>query len=645
MSDPYSDSYSEFSYQMNCDSLAELPDWELIRLAYPELNSPPPANSGPTIMPFAFTQIEIRPAPTSSLPLLDDNNVPVPEALKDGRAYLIYPGQNLVDLGRPALDSVLARGARQEDEVCVFAAADFACSGPLSNSAPPQLTPVSAWLPEVLLTPVNTTSLQIEVNNAGSGPLTATFYPNGVAPQTVMLTPGQTQTINLTQAAAEVWVDLKGSEPNQRLITGYAIGAGPGRTRGHGGPGRTRGHGGPFASGDGSMLIYPPETLAENDFMVLQLATTLPPLPPELTPIGRAYQVRPSATVADFSGASLTFQYLGLEVLLAGGPQVEDSLAVHYWHDDTWICLETILDQDQNFASAPLPGAGLYVLTAGKLGPEIGGVSPASGTSGLTHTLTITGLNFLAPLSATLVGDSGSYPLTIISVAPQTATVETPPGLPADLYDLELANAGGLTTTKSDAFALYTTPSPGTCFFDDFKSGLGRWTVTGEWGVVNLADGREAVTDSPGHPYLSAEEGSTLTTSLTSQSFNLAACANPILTFQHDYRLAIGPAQFQDWGVVEISLDDGATWQPLDRYTGGGSYGPVATAVDEWPQVQWQPVALNLAAANVPTNATTVRLRFNLTVDAEGSDKGWIFDEVRVGGEPSAQLYLPVIVK
>jgi hypothetical protein len=640
MSDPYDNSSSEFSYQEGCDSLAELPDWEMITRVYPALHQPPPVNNGPTIMPFAFTQIEIRETFTPTPPLLDDHNIPVPASLQNGRIYLIHPNEGIVDLGRPVLDSVLARGAREGDEMCAFAAAHFACTGPLDNSEPPRLNPSSAWQPEILLAPVNTTTLQIQVNHAGSGPLTATLYPNGIAPQEVALTPGLMQTVTLSQAAAEVWVDLKGSGSNQRLITGYSLGAGPGRTRGHGGPGRTRGHGGPFASGDGSVIIYPPQDLPEDVFMVLQLATTLPQLPPGLTAIGRAYHVRPSAAVTDFAEASLTFQYLGLEVLLVGGPQLEETLAVHYWNGTTWTRLETILDTDQNFASAPLPGPGLYVLTAGSMGPQIDGVTPVSGTAGLTHTLTITGHNFLAPLTATLVGDTGSYTLTVVSVKPQTVTVETLPDLPADLYDLVVGHPGSGTATYPDAFALYTA-QPHACFFDDFNSGLGRWTVSGEWGIVTLADGREAVTDSPDHPYVSAEEGATLTTTLTSQSFNLAGCANPSLSFQHDYQLVAG-----DWIMVEISIDDGATWQSLRSYPGQGVEGLTQALADEWPHVQWKTVTLNLAEAGIPSNSAATRLRFILMVDDFASAKGWIIDEVRIEAPSTpTTIYLPIIFR
>jgi hypothetical protein len=659
MSDPYDEISSEFlfddgNWEQTCGplahppSLAELPDWEMLNLVYSILRSPSAINPGPSAIPPALTQVEIKTAPTSAQPLLDDFNITVPDALAGGRAYLLHPGHSLVDLGRPVLDSILAHGARAGDELCLFAGQTFACSL-LNNSGPAQLNPTPAWLPEILLTLVNSTTLDIVVNDPAAQ--TVTLYPDGQPPVSHSLNLGRAQ-VSFDAPAAEMLLEIKGDDPNKRVITGYAAGAGPGRKRGHGGPGRKRGHGGPFASGDGSVLIYPPETLPADVFTVLQTAISMPELPAGLKPVGRAYYLRTSAGLDAFDGGSLAFQYLGLDVLLAGGPQAEESLAVYFWDGAAWSRLETSLNRTQNFASAPLPGVGLYLLTTGQAAPQLGGLSPAVAEAGSSHTLTITGQNFLAPLAITLHGQTGlAYPLSPVLVTSQTVIATTPPGLPADLYDLELVNAGGLAATQEDAFTL-TTSRPGLCFFDDFASGWGKWSRTGEWDII-ATGGEEAATDSPNASYLNAEPGLTRTTTLTSQPFSLATCPNPLLEFRHDYRLAIGPAQFQDWGLVELSLDDGQTWQTLASYTGGGSYEKLAAAVvDEWGQTSWQTATLELAETGIPTTSTTTRLRFNLIADAEGSDKGWLLDDISLKSSQAqnhtsaqATIYLPLLVK
>jgi hypothetical protein len=71
--------------------------------------------------------------------------------------------------------------------------------------------------------------------------------------------------------------------------------------------------------------------------------------------------------------------------------------------------------------------------------------------------------------------------------------------------------------------------------------------------------------------------------------------------------------------------------------------------VDEWSQLNWQPVSLNLAEVGVPPTAAMARLRFSLVADAEGSDKGWIIDDVTLTGSsapaPPLEIYLPLIAK
>jgi hypothetical protein len=659
MSDPYSAGASELRYSdstwpTQCgQTLAELPDWDLITLAYPALHSPPPLNAGPTAMPFAFTHVSVEDAPSHTSPLLNDFNIPLGDAaseLVNGRAYLRHPGESLIDLGRPILNSVLAHGARLGDELCVFGDRSFTC-GPLSNSLTPQFITNTLWQPEILLTPINTATLRILVNAPGSSTLTATLYPGGATPQTQVLTSGVPQTLTLSQPAVEVLVDLIGEGPGKRLITGYTAGSGPGRKHDHGGPGRKHDHGGPFASGDGSLLLYPPVNMPDDVFMVLQAATLLPELPEGLAAIGRAYHVRSSETVTSFAGASLSFQYLGIDVLLAdvsGTPrEKEESLAVHKWDGANWTRMDTVLNLTQNFASAALPGPGLYVLTAGRVAPTLSSVSPSSGESGQTHTLTIAGKDFLQPVAASLKTQSGAtYSLAATLINSQTVLADTPATLGADLYDLELVNAGGMTTTLEGAFALYST-QPNACFFDDFASDWGKWTRSGEWGIVTL-EGQEAASDSPGASYLNADPGLTRTTAITSQLFSLPAGSNPVLSFRHDYVIAKGISH-QDWGLVEVSFDGGVTWLLLASYSGGGGYPAALATTDEWSQIDWKTVSIDLTQAGMPVNVTTARVRFRLEVDALGSDKGWVIDDISVTASgcprPRTYVYLPLIIK
>jgi FG-GAP-like repeat/FG-GAP repeat len=358
MTDPYNDAFSEFrtddaSWASQCGAtLAELPDWAAITRIYPELHAPQVDNPGPALMPYAFTQVEIKPPPAAAASLLNDTNIQMDDPtlkLADGQAYLIRRGAAVINLGKPVNGTVLARGAREGDELCVFAAQDFACQG-LSNTSFTPLTPQSIWRPTIQLSPVNTTTLQLRVTDVG-GPITAVLYPNGRNPTTITLQSGVTQTVGLSEPALNVLVDLNGDTANKRLIIGYAHG---------GGPGRKYSHGEGIASSDGGLVIFPPQNLSDQDFLSLQTVTTLPSLPAGWTSIGRAYEVHARGASEAFDGGSIAFQYLQSDVILSKLP--EGSLTVHYWNGSIWQRLQTVLNQTQNIASAPLPGAGIYVL-------------------------------------------------------------------------------------------------------------------------------------------------------------------------------------------------------------------------------------------------------------------------------------------
>ncbi|MCB0080702.1 MAG: hypothetical protein KDE47_07230, partial [Caldilineaceae bacterium] len=188
-------------------------------------------------------------------------------------------------------------------------------------------------------------------------------YPNGETPLTVILTSGVTQTVTLLQPAVEVWVHLAGDAAAKQLVTGYSIGDGPGRIKSHGGPGRLKSHGGSITNGDGAIVLYPPAHLPDTVFFSVQTASIVPPPLAGRRLIGRMFQIQASDPSIDFAGASLTFQYLGADVNAAGQP--ENRSAVYYWHGGKWQRLRTVLNTNQNFASAPLVGPGIYALMSG----------------------------------------------------------------------------------------------------------------------------------------------------------------------------------------------------------------------------------------------------------------------------------------
>src|SRR5262249_44704155 len=86
--------------------------------------------------------------------------------------------------------------------------------------------------------------------------------------------------------------------------------------------------------------------------------TAVPSPLPWATVVGQAYRLAASPTAPDLHQASISFSYLGSEV----PPGEEVWLRVYFWNGSKWTPLPTKLNRDQNVASAPAQGTGVYTL-------------------------------------------------------------------------------------------------------------------------------------------------------------------------------------------------------------------------------------------------------------------------------------------
>lgn len=366
MSDPYDTENSEFRYrddkwEEDCGaSLAELPDWELIRAVFPELQTPPPGNSGPTAMPFRFTDVRFAPSAIATLQIPSVELAGLDDAFRYARAYLIDQGSQIIDLGAPRSNVVKTHGATIGDELCLFAETSSACT--MLTGEPPERFVISEiWEPEIALTQPNTTTLAILVDAPNTERLTVTLYPAEGNPLELDLQPGVQRQIELSTPSVEATLDIQGDHAGQRQVIAYATGGGPGRARSHDGPGRARSHDGPVATGNGRVVLYPPENWPTNRFITLRLAGKVSP-PPGLAPVERAYYVSASDGAQTFDGGSILFHF-DLETLEDSGvSEPENYLYVHYWNGEAWLRLATTVNLETMTASAPLQGMGLYSL-------------------------------------------------------------------------------------------------------------------------------------------------------------------------------------------------------------------------------------------------------------------------------------------
>ncbi|MGQ9828818.1 MAG: VWA domain-containing protein, partial [Roseiflexus sp.] len=169
----------------------------------------------------------------------------------------------------------------------------------------------------------------------------------------------------------------------------------------------------------------------------------------------------------------------------------------------------------------------------------------------------------------------------------------------------------GFNNRATTAFPLtvITDPPPlsSMVFSDTMESGTGKWTPDPPWGLTSVAyRGSAAWTDSPAGNYANNVNSALAITDPVAIPVLLSA---PALSFWHRYDIENG----FDYGRVEVSTDNGATWQSLAAYTGVNT--------------TWSRAVIDLSAYR----GQTIRLRFRLTTNAYVTRDGWYIDDVTVG--------------
>jgi uncharacterized protein (TIGR03437 family) len=158
-------------------------------------------------------------------------------------------------------------------------------------------------------------------------------------------------------------------------------------------------------------------------------------------------------------------------------------------------------------------------------------------------------------------------------------------------------------------------------FEDNVEMGNRGWSIGGTpaatWAIVEniSASPVRAWTDSPGANYANNTD-----TSLTSPLLDLSRAGGVILTFAHSYSLESG----FDYGIVEYSLDDGASWKRVSAFSG--------------IQSTFTQTRINLDALAGQQRA---RIRFRLQSDSTTTADGWTIDEIRIIARSSDLRFLP----
>ncbi len=177
------------------------------------------------------------------------------------------------------------------------------------------------------------------------------------------------------------------------------------------------------------------------------------------------------------------------------------------------------------------------------------------------------------------------------------------------------------------------------------------WTADSPWARTNndFNSPVNSWTDSPAAYY-----GNSVDVSLTLASpIDLSATASPQLKFWHHYRFERG----FDFGYVEVSSSDGASWTIIATYSGSavdplaaeaqaasskseesGSPEPgsplEAASVEPWVLEQ-----LSLAAYG---GEASVLVRFRVNTDESVVEDGWYLDDIAIDDQPAAVVLDPV---
>jgi len=410
-------------------------DWETITTFYPALRPPglavgtlPP---GPIRLPLALTEIDAVDPLTATTRLavpifytVDDAGGRVIPALT-ARAYLFQHSHGepssdytqLTPLGRASNDQVLARGARVGDKICLFEStvARFGCETISAGREQLTLHYRPTWQPDIQVTPVNSTTLDVTVMGLplDTNVLTATLYPlnDDLRPALVTISDAGNGiyrgTFILKYPLPNAYIHMETTdrapdgEPIWETVTNFAMDGNAGAYNRIGGGAYNRIGGGaynrigggaynrigggaynrigggaynrigggsfvrtgaaPVSSAEGDVQIVGDNlNFALGQFLLFQTTSSLPPLPPWATLIGQGYRFTTSPNIPNLSGSALSFSYLDSEV-----PAGEETGIQVYYRNPTasaWTPITTTLDTYFNLASIPTQGPGLYAL-------------------------------------------------------------------------------------------------------------------------------------------------------------------------------------------------------------------------------------------------------------------------------------------
>ncbi len=207
--------------------------------------------------------------------------------------------------------------------------------------------------------------------------------------------------------------------------------------------------------------------------------------------------------------------------------------------------------------------------------------------------LTIPTTQFTYPSLLSFAKDSSTFNFTIGAGAPNNCAITC------------------VLTIKLDTTTIYTSPvyllvGAGTVTLNDnAEAGLGNWTVSAGW-AWNTAQ-FHSPTHSFGYSPYPANANGTLTLTVP---MNLTLTPVCLLSFWQRYDLESG----YDFGNVEVSSDNGTSWQLVTAYTG--------------TNLTWTQQTFDIT--NFANGTSQVKVRFRLSSDPSLQLTGWWVDDITI---------------
>ena len=255
----------------------------------------------------------------------------------------------------------------------------------------------------------------------------------------------------------------------------------------------------------------------------------------------------------------------------------------------------------------------------------------------ITATTSSPGVRLGAPLHLAALQPFSSAALTIPVTLLPTAPRNTVVTINLHVTGTDTCDRNGVDVALAVRTGVDDVPDSSTIDHADTK--ITPWTATGEfaatlWGRAFDASGNES--------YFAKDAGFPTDTQFVSPPLVTSPTEHFVVSFKHAYNFEGSPGQLFDGGMIEVSIDHGATWRDVSEfginpgYTGPlfvGSDNPLAGRPAFSAKSPGFPARTQLVLDfGTQLSGCAVLIRFRIGTDAASAATGWDIDDIEVSG-------------